>query len=49
MGLELGDTHKVSATISVGKTPFGISVTPDGKHVYVTNGERAMTRLVLHR
>lgn len=36
---ELGDTHKVSATISVGKGPFGIAVTPDGKHVYVTNHE----------
>lgn len=39
IGPELGDTHKVSATISVGKTPFGIAVTPDGKYVYVTNSE----------
>jgi len=39
MGSELGDTHKVAVTISVGKTPFDIAVTPDGKYVYVTNGE----------
>ena len=36
---QLGDTHKVSATISVGQAPFGIAVTPDGKYVYVTNHE----------
>ena len=29
----------MSATIPVGKAPFGITVTPDGKYVYVTNHE----------
>ena len=36
---QLGDTHTVSATISVGEAPFDIAVTPDGKYVYVTNYE----------
>lgn len=35
----MGDTHTVSATISVGEAPFDIAVTPDGKYVYVTNYE----------
>ena len=39
IGPELGDTHKASATISVGEAPFDMAVTRDGKYVYVTNGE----------
>src|SRR5436309_564312 len=30
-----GGTHKLVATISVGKRPRGIHVSPDGKRVYV--------------
>ncbi len=30
-------TNTVVATIPVGLFPFGVAVTPDGKHVYVTN------------
>jgi YVTN family beta-propeller protein len=29
--------NKVVATVVVGSEPFGVAVTPDGKHVYVTN------------
>ena len=39
MQAQLGDTHKVSAAISVGKAPFGIAVTADGKSAYVTTYE----------
>ena len=39
METQLGDTHKASATISVGNGPFGIAVTPNGEYVYVTNHE----------
>ncbi|MGH6852376.1 MAG: cytochrome D1 domain-containing protein, partial [Methylocella sp.] len=28
---------KPVATVPVGKRPFGVAVTPDGKHAYVTN------------
>ncbi len=27
----------VSATITVGNAPLGVTITPDGTHVYVTN------------
>ena len=27
----------MSAPITVGKAPVGLAITPDGKHVYVTN------------
>jgi YVTN family beta-propeller protein len=30
-------TNAVSAPITVGKNPTGAAITPDGKHVYVTN------------
>ena len=30
-------THTVVATIPVGKAPFAVAVTPNGKHAYVTN------------
>jgi YVTN family beta-propeller protein len=31
-------TNKVVATVPVGRIPFGVAVTPDGKHAYVANG-----------
>ncbi len=31
-------TGAVSATITVGSNPRGVAITPDGTHVYVTNG-----------
>jgi YVTN family beta-propeller protein len=31
-------TNTVVATVTVGTGPFGVAVTPDGKHAYVTNG-----------
>ncbi|PNE10109.1 MAG: hypothetical protein CR217_16185 [Beijerinckiaceae bacterium] len=30
-------TNNVAATVTVGNGPSGVAVTPDGKHVYVTN------------
>ena len=30
-------TNTVVATVAVGSNPIGVAVTPDGKHVYVTN------------
>ena len=30
-------TGAVSATITVGKGPAGVAITPDGKHAYVTD------------
>jgi YVTN family beta-propeller protein len=30
-------TNTVVATVSVGTTPFGVAITPDGTHVYVAN------------
>ncbi|KJY41367.1 hypothetical protein VR41_12905, partial [Streptomyces sp. NRRL B-1568] len=30
-------TNTVTATITVGATPFGVAITPDGLHAYVTN------------
>ena len=30
-------TNTVEATVPVGSLPFGVTVTPDGKHAYVTN------------
>ncbi len=30
-------TGVVSATITVGNAPIGVTITPDGKHVYVAN------------
>jgi YVTN family beta-propeller protein len=30
-------TNTVVATVTVGTGPIGVAVTPDGKHVYVTN------------
>lgn len=38
-GPELGDTHNMLAAVSVGGGPFNVVVTPDGKYVYVANGE----------
>ena len=34
-----GTYNTVIATIPVGLEPFGVAVTPDGKHLYVTNNE----------
>ncbi len=37
----IGDVSVVSpvvATVTVGPHPFGVDITPDGKHVYVSNG-----------
>jgi YVTN family beta-propeller protein len=31
-------TNEVSATIPVGRRPWGIALTPDGKKAYVANG-----------
>ncbi|MGW2557510.1 YncE family protein, partial [Streptomyces sp. NPDC001635] len=31
-------TNTVTATIPVGSQPFAVAITPDGAHVYVTNG-----------
>ena len=31
-------TNKVTATIAVGKRPWGLALTPDGKKLYVANG-----------
>ena len=37
-------TNVVSATITVGKGPAGVTITPDGKHVYVANYGEAPCR-----
>ena len=31
-------TGAVSAPIPVGGAPYGMTISPDGKHAYVTNG-----------
>ncbi len=32
------ETHEVFASIRVGKRPWGIAITPDGKKIYTANG-----------
>ena len=36
-------TNKVVATVPVGSFPFGVAVTPDGTHVYVTNSDSTVS------
>ena len=31
-------THRVVASFEVGKRPWGIAITPDGKRIYTANG-----------
>ena len=36
-------TGAVSAPITVGNLPYAVAITPDGKHVYVTNDGGAVS------
>jgi YVTN family beta-propeller protein len=40
-------SNTVVATITVGTSPYGVAVTPDGKHVYVANGNPSDTASVI--
>jgi YVTN family beta-propeller protein len=41
-------TNTVIATISVGTTPGGVAVTPDGSKVYVANGYTNTASVIEH-
>ena len=39
-------TGAVSAPITVGNGPHGVAITPDGKHVYVTNSSEGTVSVI---
>jgi 40-residue YVTN family beta-propeller repeat len=40
-------TDNVTASISVGTSPFGVACAPDGTHVYVTNQDSNTVSIIL--